>query len=924
MARAVQSVAEQSYPSIELVIINDGGELVNQEAITLPLKERDSEITLTLKQLEQNEGRSAAANHAMELARGKYFIFLDDDDWIASEHLKYLTDALLSQPSLIAAYSDTACVRSYEQRNQLSRVYREEFSRNALAAVNYLPIHSVLFCREAFDKGCKFDPELSIYEDWHFWIQVATKGDFKRVPQLTAYYSAEFSGVGFLDNSADFKAHTLLFFQKAVPFFTADQIATLQYSYREFHNIASYNYQLEQQINKAQSLELTLKQAEDRLVDKLCQNLKSPFQEISLMSEKKITKLNSELALLKSEYQALNDSIKRFKIDANQELLEVKNVLWHINQRNEDHYRALKNTYLMRLKKISRQLYSKGSTLLLLIRDRDIKAIKEKVAYNFPLLKRIPLIKQHLKPCSAERYIHSPDFSDIAGYKVFNIVTPKHTLFVAELLKKHLLSFGIKVDRIIDSSETSFCDRVHVVIAPQMCSVLPSRYISFQMEQSVSSRWFDDNYFTILENSIAIFDYSLRNIRYIQEMSPIHYKQIYYLPISNIADYFDPGAEIKKEYDVVFYGDIRNDRRKRFIDAISGKYNTLVISDLFGADLYRELLKGKLLVNIHYYENALLETTRLHEAVSLGIPVITESSIDIDEHQKLAEQVTVTPIDDLDAMLEAIDAFLKKDNQNLSPVNDDMDHFHFHLGRALLGCGMITEEQAMKLELPLDRSSLEKGVGLSLPESWERRIGFVQDLPDMTCFPGLRHRDSWKGCAMSYKYLAHHALNSGMQHIEIMEDDVLLPAAARKRWESAKQIFHSVEFTERHCDLLSGLLADVSDETEILDFFEYEGNQYVIIDRMISAVCNYYGEYPLNLIARWNPHNEDINTNTMDRYLESYRLRVLVPMPFIAGHKPDKQSTLWSFGNETYDALISKSMGILTKKLEDFKKAKND
>ena len=40
---------------------------------------------------------------------------------------------------------------------------------------NYIPIRRTLR-RSVLQQGCRFDPELEIYEDWDFWLQLTQLG----------------------------------------------------------------------------------------------------------------------------------------------------------------------------------------------------------------------------------------------------------------------------------------------------------------------------------------------------------------------------------------------------------------------------------------------------------------------------------------------------------------------------------------------------------------------------------------------------------------------------------------------------------------------------------------------------------------------------------------------------------------------------
>ncbi|WP_273767898.1 hypothetical protein, partial [Aeromonas hydrophila] len=60
------------------------------------------------------------------------------------------------------------------------------------------------------------------------------------------------------------------------------------------------------------------------------------------------------------------------------------------------------------------------------------------------------------------------------------------------------------------------------------------------------------------------------------------------------------------------------------------------------------------------------------------------------------------------------------------------------------------------------------------------------------------------------------------------------------------------------------------------------------------------------LLSQWDPNNTDAVRNTIDRYLEGKEnLRVIVTLPFIAGHKEEVTSTLWGFENGRYTPMIA-------------------
>lgn len=78
LKRCVESVAASSLQNIEIILIDDGSE-DHSGALCDQLAKADNRI-LVIHQ--QNAGVSAARNRGLEKAQGKYFAFVDSDDYI--------------------------------------------------------------------------------------------------------------------------------------------------------------------------------------------------------------------------------------------------------------------------------------------------------------------------------------------------------------------------------------------------------------------------------------------------------------------------------------------------------------------------------------------------------------------------------------------------------------------------------------------------------------------------------------------------------------------------------------------------------------------------------------------------------------------------------------------------------------------------
>jgi len=84
--KCLDSIVTQTYPDIEIILIDDGspdtcGEICEEYA------KSDHRIKVYHK---ENGGLSDARNHGIERASGEYFTFVDSDDYLDNDYVEYL------------------------------------------------------------------------------------------------------------------------------------------------------------------------------------------------------------------------------------------------------------------------------------------------------------------------------------------------------------------------------------------------------------------------------------------------------------------------------------------------------------------------------------------------------------------------------------------------------------------------------------------------------------------------------------------------------------------------------------------------------------------------------------------------------------------------------------------------------------------
>ncbi|MDO4777890.1 MAG: class I SAM-dependent methyltransferase [Cardiobacteriaceae bacterium] len=509
------------------------------------------------------------------------------------------------------------------------------------------------------------------------------------------------------------------------------------------------------------------------------------------------------------------------------------------------------------------------------------------------------------------------------------ILSTPHTWFVAHGIVEALSRAGFSVQFVEESKHYPL--DLYFVICPQMFRHMPpgEKRIVFQMEQSVSTRWFTPDYIATLENSLAVLDYSQINIRKLAEYG-IVFPHIYFAPIGGIANYAE--AELSdvvddEVCDVLFYGDANVSRRRRLLDAIGKHFKLRVISNVFGAKMHRAIAGAKVVVNLHYYEDALLETTRIYECLSLGKSVVSEVSADQNEHGELEGVVRFVPLNDKQALIAALrEAIAEQENVEereeynkrcQAVVASSQERFAFMLYRLLLAQRIVDYNDFTKL-IPSERQ-LAPRMALSLPELIVRRNAFAAVRPaDVTIFDGLRYSPGWMGAALSYKYLAQCALQQGLPRLEILEDDVEFPPDYDVR---RAQVNAWLDAHEGEWDTFVGLMALVHPDTKILRVERVGGQTFVMLDRMISMVGNIYAPSALQRIAQWDETIQDADSNTIDRFLQMQgEMRVVITLPFLLGHREDMDSSLWGFSNVRYAQLIADAQRCLEQMVADFER----
>lgn len=196
LRRAVDSLLNQTYKNYEVILVDDG----STDDCPNICDEYAKKINRISTIHKENGGLSSARNAGIKIAKGKYIIFPDPDDWVEPSYLEFLY--VLQQKYDV----DLAISGHYVNDERCSHIHNENGKEDVLTKEEALEV--VLgpfgFCGFAWNKlynveliqkyDLKFDLELGMAQDLFFAFEYLLKCERVAYSSTPTYHYFQHEG----------------------------------------------------------------------------------------------------------------------------------------------------------------------------------------------------------------------------------------------------------------------------------------------------------------------------------------------------------------------------------------------------------------------------------------------------------------------------------------------------------------------------------------------------------------------------------------------------------------------------------------------------------------------------------------------------------------------------------------------------------
>lgn len=208
IVETLQSIHNQAFTNWECLIIDDGGSDNTTEVIA-PVIKQDKRFHLLKRPDVYLKGLPGCRNYGIDLAKGKFIIFFDDDDIVHPDNLKTCIEIFDKNDIDFCHYqklpysgrkprivSSPITIQQYLSKGDIEKVITQEIG---------LASCTVMWKKLCFE-NCRFNENLLYAEEWECYSRLITENFKGVVIDNTLYYNRKHPN----SNTGEFYSNNLI------------------------------------------------------------------------------------------------------------------------------------------------------------------------------------------------------------------------------------------------------------------------------------------------------------------------------------------------------------------------------------------------------------------------------------------------------------------------------------------------------------------------------------------------------------------------------------------------------------------------------------------------------------------------------------------------------------------------------------------
>ena len=185
---SIASVLQQDFKDFELLLIDDKSPDNTREIMQKEWEKSDFDPRIHLLQNKKNLGIVGTRNKALQLAKGKYIYFLDQDDlWTANNKLSLQVSYLEQHPECVWSHIDLINANG-EKIGQIRFATSDRGIRSKLLFWNQFCTCAVMIKSEVVKKAGLLDRRYDKVDDYDLWLKAGKYWTFGNIDKVLVAY----------------------------------------------------------------------------------------------------------------------------------------------------------------------------------------------------------------------------------------------------------------------------------------------------------------------------------------------------------------------------------------------------------------------------------------------------------------------------------------------------------------------------------------------------------------------------------------------------------------------------------------------------------------------------------------------------------------------------------------------------------------